>query len=208
MLYLPPIVDAAESSPAAAAECARQIRKYLTKDYKSKTSWQYHAIMVMRILADNPGKSFTRNFDKKFVDVVRDLLKTNREPSVQQILMETLDVFEHTKADDENLAALITMWKGEKERAWSKAVCPPTRRADRHKTLLTQLDSASSYAARRAVPAVAAHAAVAKLLCPLPLQQEAPEPHRARQPPRRSPHLGRAPVSGRPEQPARGASEQ
>ncbi|KAH7358632.1 GAT domain-containing protein [Plectosphaerella cucumerina] len=120
VLYLPPIVDAAESSPAAASECARQIRKYLTRENKAKASWQYNAIMVMRILTDNPGKSFTKNVDRKFVDAVRETLRANRDPSVQQILMETLDDFERSKADHEGLAELIAMWKAEKEYAWSK----------------------------------------------------------------------------------------
>jgi hypothetical protein len=80
--------------------------------------------MVMRILTDNPGKSFTKNVDRKFVDAVRETLRANRDPSVQQILMETLDDFERSKADHEGLAELIAMWKAEKEYAWSK-VCRP-----------------------------------------------------------------------------------
>ncbi|KAM0209740.1 hypothetical protein ACHAPQ_001484 [Fusarium lateritium] len=121
VLFLPPIVDAAESSPAAAAECARLIRKYLSKEYFSRPSWQYNAIMLLRILTDNPGSTFTRNLDQKFVDTVRGLLKALRDPNVRQILMETLDDFQHTKAYDENLTLLITMWQGEKEEALSKS---------------------------------------------------------------------------------------
>ncbi|KAF5004720.1 hypothetical protein FDECE_8801 [Fusarium decemcellulare] len=118
VLFLPPIVDAAESSPAAAAECARLIRKYLSKEYLSRPPWQYNAIMLMRILTDNPGSTFTRNVDQKFVDTARQLLKGVRDPSVRQILMETLDDFERTKADDENLALIVSMWKKEKEKAY------------------------------------------------------------------------------------------
>ncbi|KPM39281.1 hypothetical protein AK830_g7287 [Neonectria ditissima] len=130
VLFLPPIVDAAESSPSAAAECARIIRKYMAKDYNSRPSWQYNAIMLLRILADNPGPTFTRNFDQKFVDTTRQLLKGARDPSVRQLLMETLDDLEHTKAHDENLTLLTSMWKGEKERAFSNggqapATMPP-----------------------------------------------------------------------------------
>lgn len=73
--------------------------------------------MVMRILADNPGPGFTRNFDKKFVDATGDLIRHGRDPSVRQILMETLDDFEKTKQEDGNLAGLITMWQKERERA-------------------------------------------------------------------------------------------
>ncbi|RFU72278.1 vhs [Trichoderma arundinaceum] len=117
VLFLPPIVDAAESSPTAAAECARIIRKYLAKEYSSRPSWQYNAIMLMRILADNPGETFTRNLDTKFVDTARALLKGAKDNSVRQILMDTLDDFERTKFYDENLTLIITMWKEEKDKA-------------------------------------------------------------------------------------------
>ncbi|KAK5999005.1 hypothetical protein PT974_01391 [Cladobotryum mycophilum] len=117
VLFLPPIVDAAESSPTAAAECARLIRKYLGKDYTTRPSWQYNAIMLMRILGDNPGPTFTRNMDTKFVDAIKSVLKNTKDPSVRQILMETLDDFERTKAYDENLGLLIQMWLKEKDRA-------------------------------------------------------------------------------------------
>ncbi|KAI1101441.1 hypothetical protein F4804DRAFT_11395 [Jackrogersella minutella] len=117
VLYLPPIVDAAESSPAAAAECARLIRKYLKRDYWTKPSYQYNAIMLIRILADNPGQTFTRNLDQKFTDTTKELLRSVRDPSVRQMMMETLDSFENTKAYDEGLTTLIEMWKKEKDRA-------------------------------------------------------------------------------------------
>ncbi|KAH8878890.1 hypothetical protein GQ53DRAFT_56614 [Thozetella sp. PMI_491] len=116
--FLPPIVDAAESSPAAAAECARLIRKFLHRDYWSRPSYQYNAIMLVRILSDNPGMTFTRNIDKKFVDTAKELLRTGRDPSVRQMLMETLDSFENTKGYDEGLGLIIEMWKKEKEKAY------------------------------------------------------------------------------------------
>lgn len=94
------------------------IRKYLSRDYSTKPSWQYNAIMLVRILTDNPGATFTRNMDKKFVDAAKELLRAGRDPSVRQILMETLDTFEQTRADDEGLALVIEMWKKEKERAY------------------------------------------------------------------------------------------
>lgn len=90
----------------------------MSRDYTSRPSWQYNAIMLLRILTDNPGATFTRNFDQKFVDTTRQLLKGARDPSVRQILMETLDDMEHTKMDDENLALMISMWKKEKEKAY------------------------------------------------------------------------------------------
>ncbi|AEO54993.1 hypothetical protein MYCTH_2298290 [Thermothelomyces thermophilus ATCC 42464] len=118
VIFLPSIVEAAVASPAAAAESARLIRKFLQRDYWSKPSFQYNAIMLLRILADNPGPGFTRFLDKKFVDVTKELLRSGRDPSVRQILMETLDAFETTKSLDEGLALIIGMWQKEKEKAY------------------------------------------------------------------------------------------
>ncbi|KAK8067841.1 hypothetical protein PG996_006953 [Apiospora saccharicola] len=117
VLHLPPIVESAESSPAAAAECARLVRKYLKKDYWTKPSYQYNAIMLMRILADNPGQTFTRNMDQKFADTMKELLRNGRDPSVLQMLMESLNTFESTKSWDEGLKTVIDMWKKEKDKA-------------------------------------------------------------------------------------------
>lgn len=116
VLYLPTIVESAESSPSAAKEAATVIRKFLGKDNFTKPFVQYNAIMLIRILADNPGKTFTRNVDAKFVDTVKELLRVGRDPSVKQILMETLDTFQREKEDDEGLAKLNEMWKKEHER--------------------------------------------------------------------------------------------
>lgn len=114
MLHLPVIVEAAESSPAAAREAANRIRKFLSKDNFQRAYVQYNAIMLVRILADNPGRSFTKNLDVKFVITVKELLRDGRDMSVQQILRETLDSFETQKADNETLAPLREMWKKEK----------------------------------------------------------------------------------------------
>jgi len=70
--------------------------------------------MLVRILADNPGKNFTRNIDSKFTVTVKELLRDGRDMSVQQILRETLDSFETNKPNDETLAGLREMWKKEK----------------------------------------------------------------------------------------------
>ena len=70
--------------------------------------------MLVRILADNPGKTFTRNLDTKFTVTTKELLREGRDMSVQQILRETLDSFEATKSDDETLKPLMTMWQSEK----------------------------------------------------------------------------------------------
>lgn len=125
VLYLPTIVDAAESSPAASAECARLVRKYLSRENISRPSLQYNAIMLTRILTDNPNiTTFTRNFDKKFVDTVKDLLKYSKDPSVRTILVETLDSFEYAKSYDEGLALLIEMWKKDKAKIYKNYGVP------------------------------------------------------------------------------------
>lgn len=116
VLYLPTIVEAAESSPSAAKEAAQVIRKFLGKDNFDKPYVQYNGIMLIRILADNPGKTFTRNIDSKFVQTIKELLRVGRDPSVKQILMETLDTFQREKQDDEGLAQVNEMWKKEHER--------------------------------------------------------------------------------------------
>jgi hypothetical protein len=120
ILFLPNIVEAAESSPAAAAECAHVINKFLGKEYYSRPAWQYNSLMILRILVDNPGKSFTRNIDEKFVETIRKLLKHGRDSRARQLLMEALDDFEHTKMDDENLKLLVELWKREKTEAFRK----------------------------------------------------------------------------------------
>ncbi|KAL2038554.1 hypothetical protein N7G274_008601 [Stereocaulon virgatum] len=114
VLHLPVIVEAAESSPAAATEASTRIRKFLSKENHQRAYVQYNAIMLVRILADNPGKTFTRNLDQKFVNTVKELLRDGKDMSVQQILRETLDNFETNKANDETLALLLDMWIKEK----------------------------------------------------------------------------------------------
>ncbi|KAK6416000.1 hypothetical protein LTR95_017512 [Oleoguttula sp. CCFEE 5521] len=113
-LHLPSIVEAAESSPQAAAAAALQIKKYLAKEYSSKPSVQYNSIMLVRILADNPGPAFTRCFDPPFVKTVKELLRGCKDGSTQQILRETLDALEVNKIGDEGVAGLIAMWRKEK----------------------------------------------------------------------------------------------
>ena len=114
VLHLPTIVEAAESSPAAASQAALEIRKFLSSKNYQKAYVQYNAIMLVRILADNPGKSFTRNIDAKFISTVKELLRDGRDMSVQQILRETLDTFETQKPQDETLVGIREMWTKEK----------------------------------------------------------------------------------------------
>jgi hypothetical protein len=125
VLYLPAIVEACESSPGAAKEAAYMIRKFLSKDNFARPHVQYNAIMLIRILSDNPGKTFTRNMDSKFVQTVKELLRLGRDPSVKQILMETLDTFQREKASDEGCAMLNEMWKKEHEKMLKIHVSPP-----------------------------------------------------------------------------------
>jgi hypothetical protein len=114
VLYLPTIVEAAVASPTAAAAAAQQIRRFLSKENYSNPHVQYNAVMLIRILADNPGQSFTKNMDKQFADTVKHLLRNGQDPSVSQILRETLDSLEREKAYDTHLNALFTMWRKEK----------------------------------------------------------------------------------------------
>lgn len=72
--------------------------------------------MLIGILADNPGKTFTRNIDSKFVQTIKELLRVGRDPSVKQMLIETLNRFQREKQSDEGLTLLNEMWKKEYER--------------------------------------------------------------------------------------------
>ncbi|KAG9243098.1 hypothetical protein BJ878DRAFT_512377 [Calycina marina] len=116
VLHLPTIVESAESSPVAAKECAQAIRRFLGKENYDKPYIQYNSIMLIRILADNPGKTFTRNIDAKLVQTVKELLRVGRDPSVKQILIETLNMLSGEKAGDEGLDLINEMWKKERER--------------------------------------------------------------------------------------------
>jgi hypothetical protein len=122
VLHLPTIVDIAESSPAAAREAANVIRKQLDmKNNSSRPHVQYNAIMLMRILADNPGGTFTRNLaEPKFASAVKDLLRNGKDLSVFQILRESLEYFEVSKGGDEGLKALRDVWSKEKRNMSAK----------------------------------------------------------------------------------------
>ena len=127
VLHLPVIVDAAESSPAAAKEAANVIRKFLSRENFMRAYLQYNAIMLVRILAENPGKTFTKNLDGKFVVTTKELLRDGRDMSVQQILRETLDDFQIQKSQDETLQPLITMWQNEKAKMAKRGGNPNTQ---------------------------------------------------------------------------------
>lgn len=73
--------------------------------------------MLLRILSDNPGPTFTRNLaEPKFVSAVKCLLREGKDPSVRQILGETLEYFETTKSYDEGLKGLHELWDKEKKK--------------------------------------------------------------------------------------------
>lgn len=72
--------------------------------------------MLLRILADNPGASFTRNIDSGFVASLKNILRDGRDMSVQHMLRENLESLAHNKASDHNLAELLSMWGKEKKK--------------------------------------------------------------------------------------------
>lgn len=114
-LHLPAIVDACESSPSAAREAALTVQRYLSKQNFDRGYAQYNAIMLMRILTDNPGRNFTQNFDKSFNSTMKALLRECKDSSVQQITRETLDYFEAEKlSSNDSLMPLMEVWRKEK----------------------------------------------------------------------------------------------
>ena len=70
--------------------------------------------MLVRILTDNPGPTFTQGFDESFVKNVLKLLRGCKDQGTQQILREALDSIEVNKSHDEGAQGLIAMWKKEK----------------------------------------------------------------------------------------------
>ncbi|CAI7634794.1 unnamed protein product [Penicillium pancosmium] len=123
-VHLPLIVESAESSPAAAKEAAVRIRKYLSTPIQTPNHVQYNAIMLMRILTDNPGHSFTKNFDSKFVTVIKELLRSGCDWHVQHYLRQFLHGLETSKAMDEDLQPLLAMWAKEKAKSQRQYTTP------------------------------------------------------------------------------------
>jgi len=70
--------------------------------------------MLVRILSDNPGPTFTKCFDQSFVKNVKELLRGCKDHGTQQILREALDSIEVNKSHDEGAQGLIAMWRKEK----------------------------------------------------------------------------------------------
>ncbi|KAJ5385516.1 hypothetical protein N7517_003427 [Penicillium concentricum] len=123
-VHLPKIVESAESSPNAAKQAALRIRKYLADPAATPNQTQYNAIMLMRILVDNPGHTFTRNFDAKFVTTIKELLRTGRDWHVQSYLRQYLDLLEQQRSWDEDLKPLLQMWSKEKIKAFRGLIDP------------------------------------------------------------------------------------
>ncbi|KAI9369751.1 hypothetical protein BJX61DRAFT_549380 [Aspergillus egyptiacus] len=113
-VHLPSIVESAESSPNAAREAAHLLRKFLSTPNSTPANVQYNAIMLMRILIDNPGYTFSRNLDAKFVATVKELLRQGKDMGVQQFLRQTLEALEAKRGWDEDLKPLVEMWRKEK----------------------------------------------------------------------------------------------
>ena len=104
--------------------------------------------MLVRILSDNPGKTFTKNLDSKFVMTIKELLRDGRDMSVQQILRETLDNFEREKKADENLTPMRDMWTKYKQKMEKRAGAPQgqggiTRQAENIRPSAGHVPSAS-----------------------------------------------------------------
>lgn len=129
-VHLPKIVEAAESSPSAAKEAAHRIRQYLSTPHSTPTHIQYNAIMIMRILAENPGNSFTRHLDSKFTAVIKDLLRYGRNWHVQQYLRQFLDTLEANRRNDQDLQPLLQMWAKEKTKGDRSFVRAMTTRSE------------------------------------------------------------------------------
>lgn len=79
--------------------------------------------MLVRILIDNPGHTFSRNLDTRFVTAIKDLLRSEKDVGVQRFLRETLDALELQRGWDEDLKPLVEMWKKEKAKM-SKTYTP------------------------------------------------------------------------------------
>ncbi|KAL4762555.1 uncharacterized protein BDW70DRAFT_133273 [Aspergillus foveolatus] len=125
-VHLPSIVESAESSPNAAREAAHLLRKLLSSPNSTAANIQYNALMLVRILIDNPGHTFSRNLDARFVTAIKDLLRSEKDVGVQQFLRETLDALESQRGWDEDLKPLVEMWKKEKAKM-SKTYNPNSR---------------------------------------------------------------------------------
>lgn len=138
-VHLPLIVETAESSPRAAKEAAYRIRKYLTTPLSTPNHIQYNALMLMRILTDNPGPTFTRNFDTKFVTTIKELLRYGRDWHVQHYLRQFLNHLEANRPWDEDIQPLLRMWAKEKVKGNTTYVSVAPNHWSRNAQVLTHI---------------------------------------------------------------------
>lgn len=95
--------------------------------------------MLMRILADNPGHSFTRHFDSKFCTTIKELLRNGRDWHVQHYLREYLAQLEASRHWDDDLQLLLQTWAKEKAKGNRSFVSTEHRGILRHKSIRAEL---------------------------------------------------------------------
>lgn len=134
------------------------------KEYAQKQYVQYNAVMLVRILCDNPGPRFTRNFDASFVKAVKELLRNSKNDGTQQLLRQMLNALEVNKSHDEGLQGLLHMWRKEMGHAASLSHRPNPRSA--------QSGSATGTADPYATTPTPNHATVGPVNRTLPPPQE------------------------------------
>lgn len=83
--------------------------------------------MLMRILVDNPGHSFTRHFDSKFCTTIKELLRNGRDWHVQHYLRQYLAQLEANRYSDDDLQLLLQVWAKEKAKGGSSFVSTECR---------------------------------------------------------------------------------
>jgi len=94
-----------------------------SRDAETKFAWRYYVITLIGILANNPGRTFTRHLGEEFTKTVQAFLEANLPYSYEldMMLMPKLDEFESQNSDptndryDEGLIYLVDMWKKQKE---------------------------------------------------------------------------------------------
>ncbi|KAK7206265.1 hypothetical protein BZA70DRAFT_128939 [Myxozyma melibiosi] len=105
---LPVIVECAQSSPQAAAEAVRSVRKRIDPKHSSNPIVQYNAILVLRILGSSNSTTILDQIglDGKLATAVSNLLAQGNDPSVRAVLIETLEYFQREQRLEENLVPL------------------------------------------------------------------------------------------------------
>lgn len=112
-MQLPIIVECAQSSPQAAAEAVRAVRKRIDPKRSTNRAIQYNAIVVLRILgsSNSPTVLDQMEQDKKLPIVVSDLLRHTKDPSVKQELCDTLQFFYEKRSGEQLLQPLKAIYE-------------------------------------------------------------------------------------------------